>query len=243
MSSCIAERLESRRLLSGNVTASVVDGSLLIWGDNVANDIVVDAMGLAAGQVRIASGENVTSINGQAAPVVLEGLTGNAFIGMRQGPDRLVLRDVNLPGNLEIQTGLGIDNVSFLAVEVQGNAQIRTGIKADALNIDDSTMRGETLINMRWGADSVRIEQSGDMDGPRSLFYGATQIMMSRGIDDVRLGLDDNAGNLAVFYGEAAFDGGVDYDELRAGNGNWFDFDPVITNFEYNELAVSEVPV
>ena len=229
------ERLESRTHLSGNVTAEIQDGSLIIWGDNVANDIIVDQATLTDGQIRVTSGSSATSINNQAAPVLLEGFTGDVFIGLRQGPDRLVLRDLNVPGSLMIQTGLGIDNITLFNADVQGNSDIRTGVRADSLTIDDMVFTGDVLIDMRWGADSLRIEQSGDIEGERSFFNGAVQITMERGIDDLRIGLDDDAGNIAVFYQPASFDGGEDYDELRSGNANWFDFDPVVTNFEYAE--------
>src|SRR5688500_15224776 len=68
------ETLESRVFLSGNVLASVAGGNLRIRGDAEANAIVVDQVGLNAGQVRI-SGASGTAINGQAGPIVLDGMT------------------------------------------------------------------------------------------------------------------------------------------------------------------------
>lgn len=237
----IAECLESRTLLSGNVTAAIDAGSLVIWGDDVANDIVVDQLDVLAGQVRVSSGGNATTINGLAGPVVLDGFTANLFAGMRMGPDQLTLRSITVPGNLTIQTGLGMDSVTVFDTLVTGDADIRTGIRADSIAIDDSTFQGDVLIDTRFGADSLRIEQSGALDGPRSIFNGTVDIRMGRGQDDLRMGLSENAGNLAVFYGQPTFYGGLDYDELRSSPDNWFDFEPVVISFEYNEISL--IPV
>lgn len=236
-SACAIERLEGRTLLSGNVTALMVDGNLAIEGDNVANDIIVDQVGLTTGQVRITSGANATAINGQANPVILEGLTGDVFASLHLGPDRLALHDLVIPGNLTVQTGLGADAVTLFTVTVDGNTSIRTGVRADSIELDDSIFTGSLFINMRWGADTLRIEQNGDAEGVRSFFHGPVDIMLSRGDDDLRIGLDANAGNRAVFYSSANFNGGLGNDELRNGDGNWFDVTPSVVDFEYSEIV------
>lgn len=235
---CAIEQLETRRLLSGNVTASIVNGNLEIWGDNVANEVIVDQLGLAAGQVRIGSGGNLTTVNGELEPVVLDGFVGDVVAWMRHGPDRLAIRDMTLPAGLTVHTGLGIDQVSLMNVIIEGDAEIKTGVRPDTVEIDDSTFNGALLINTRWGRDEVRIEQAGDSEGPRSFFNGPVEIRLSRGDDRLRIGLDADAGNRGVFYSDLLSDGGEHYDELIAGDGNWYDVPPVITNYEYDNIVV-----
>ena len=58
------EALEPRLLLAGDVTATVVGGSLYIVGDAAANDIIIDQTGLASDEFMISSGTDVTTING-----------------------------------------------------------------------------------------------------------------------------------------------------------------------------------
>lgn len=234
------EQLEGRRLLSGNVSASVFEGNLTILGDDAANDIIVEQGDLPAGQLRISSGEDATTINGLAGPVLFEGITGDLFANLGQDADKFSLLNATLPGHLTVRTGLGADTVTLFGVSVAGNTDIRTGVRADTVDIDDSIFTGTTIINTRWGQDILRIEQNGDLDGVRSFFHGDVELLLKRGDDDLRIGLDDNAGNLVVFYGNVLLNGGMNYnDELTSGDGNWFDFPPTVVSMETSNLLVA----
>ena len=67
------EPLEPRLLLSGNVTAEVVSGDLVLTGDGFNNDIEIDQAGLGSGEFRVGSGPNATLINMGVGDVVLTG--------------------------------------------------------------------------------------------------------------------------------------------------------------------------
>src|SRR5215210_6931817 len=68
--------LENRVMLSGNVTASVVSGFLVLKGDAASNEIVMTRTGVTASQIKISSGSSATTINGAAGPLVLGGVRG-----------------------------------------------------------------------------------------------------------------------------------------------------------------------
>jgi hypothetical protein len=119
---------------------------------------------------------------------------------------------------------------------IAGNTDIRTGVRADSIEIDDTIFTGALYLDAKWGNDSLRIEQNGDSAGVRTFFNAPVEIHMNRGNDDVRLGLDTNAGNRVVFYQNVAFFGGGGEDQLINGDGNWFDFTPSVSNFEFNGL-------
>jgi len=235
---CAIEQLESRRLLSGNVTATIVDGNLSILGDDVANDIIVSQGQLPDGQLRITSGTNATTINGEVGPVILDGFTGDLFVSLQRGPDKLTVRNITLPGDLTVQTGLGADTVTLSRVTVEGNTDIRTGVRADSVVIDDSTFNGSTTIKTKWGADKVNIDRSGSENGVRSVFRGAVDIQLNRGDDRLRIGRSEVAGNRAVFFSAVTCNGGIDYDDrIVRSNNNRFDVVPTIENFEGVEIG------
>src|SRR5688500_14343215 len=80
------EALETRKLMSGTVLATVVNGAVTLRGDGESNAIVLDQAGLTDGQVRV-SGAGATGINGQAEPVILSGVTGRVLVRMGDGAD------------------------------------------------------------------------------------------------------------------------------------------------------------
>ena len=102
------EALESRRLLAGNVTADVVNGDLLIGGDQQSNLIELRPSqdGIAAIEVVGLAGEDgeVTTINGEAS-FTATGVTGDVVAAMRRGDDLIYVHDVDLPGDLNVRTG------------------------------------------------------------------------------------------------------------------------------------------
>jgi hypothetical protein len=108
------ETLESRRLLAGDVTAEVVDGNLLLRGDQLSNQIELRAAadGTAAIEIVGLPGEDgdLTTING-ASSYVFDGVTGDISASMRGGDDVIYIHDLDLPGDLNVRTGRGNDRV------------------------------------------------------------------------------------------------------------------------------------
>jgi hypothetical protein len=77
----LLESLETRQLLAGDITASVVDGRLTLTGDDAANEVFVGDLGDGRFVIRGMAGATgaATTINGQAE-VIVEGVVDTAGI-------------------------------------------------------------------------------------------------------------------------------------------------------------------
>ncbi len=95
------ESLEPRTLLSGNVTAEVIGGDLIITGDDAGNEVIVHEIGIQPG-FYVASGGGGTQINGGAGPDVFNNVTGDIRIILNDGDNTLTVHDVDTPGRLRI---------------------------------------------------------------------------------------------------------------------------------------------
>jgi len=194
------ECLESRLLLSGNVLASVAHGVLSIVGDAAANDIVVTA-GASSGQVVVASGAgNATQINGQAAPVTLQGVTGNVQIKLGVGDDKVQLSGLALAKGLAIDMGVGNNTVivdsgtsvngdlsvlagkgnltaSLTGVAVTGAATFKAGVGAGSLTMDSLAVGKALTVSGGWANDSASFVTVGGIatfGGTNVTIYGST---------------------------------------------------------------------
>src|SRR3954465_6274485 len=96
--SCAFESLEDRSLLAGDVTASILNGNLLISGDKFANGITL-APGTAANTVVVTgvnAGMGATNVNGASnGAVTLSGFTGSLTIRMKGGNDNVTITGLN----------------------------------------------------------------------------------------------------------------------------------------------------
>jgi len=107
------ENLESRRLLAGDVMADVIDGRLVVTGDEADNQVHISS-GENAGEYVIAGipapdGTN-TTVNGQDGPVLVTGVTGGTRIVTGDGNDLVDVSHAHFK-NLAIATGAGDDSV------------------------------------------------------------------------------------------------------------------------------------
>ena len=199
-SSCF-EMLESRVFLSGSVLASVVHGNLNIRGDSGANAIVMDQTGLTADQVRITAGSG-TSINHQANPVILSGITHGVYIRMGTAADTVTLANMSLPGNVSIGGGRGVNAVTFDNVHVASNLNIHNGSSQSATTLSNTTVGRNLVIGaggdgQQVALQSVQIQRntrivSGGSGADTytlddSTFHGPVTLSTGRGADTVQL--------------------------------------------------------
>ncbi len=187
------EPLESRRLLSGNVTASVANGSLTLSGDGESNAIVLDQAGLNADQVRV-TGTGGTTINDGVDPVIMSGITRAVGMRLGAGDDELVMRDVSLPGDVwlnadggantlalsDVQTGgtvyIGNDSnvnttMTIADTTIDGYLHISTGSGGHNLALDAVVVKGKTNI-CRFNADDVITVDDSTFNGDVTLYTG-----------------------------------------------------------------------
>ncbi|MCA9031954.1 MAG: peptidylprolyl isomerase, partial [Planctomycetaceae bacterium] len=177
-----AETLETRTLLSGNVSASILNGNLYLNGDSAANELeVVESNGDL-----VVSGLNSTTINNSTSFVLTSGGTtfgGMVFVGLGNGDDSLQINtgaelssDVyvndlfgrtsigingaTIGGDLNIVTGKGDDLVSLDGATVGGSLRFFAGRGHNLLSISNSTIGGNLLMIADRGEDDVVIEDS-----------------------------------------------------------------------------------
>jgi hypothetical protein len=155
------ERLETRQLLAGNVTAALnASGDLLISGDALDNVVVITQN--MAGDVNVQGVAN-TSINGVlngSATFLVGDLSGNATIDLWAGADELDVNQVEVPGNVAISTGADDDSVDIFQCQVGGSVQFDLGDGTNTLNFLSSTISGELRVAGGVNDDAVMISGS-----------------------------------------------------------------------------------
>src|SRR5947207_12113950 len=153
------DNLEGRVMLSGNVTASVVSGNLVLKGDTASNEIVMTRTGVTASQIKISSGSSATTINGAAGPLVLGGVRG-LKIQLGAGNDNLKLDNANFDRAVSIDAGSGNDLVQ---------------IEANGSNSGPASVFGAAVsVVMGSGIDGLQIGVKGQR-GNHATFRGATR--------------------------------------------------------------------
>jgi len=153
------ERLEGRMLLSGNVTAVVSGGNLTLAGDDQGNEILIDQVGVGADEVRI-SGVG-TTVNDQAGPVTISGVTGNVLVRMGRGNDVVQIQDADLPGSLSVN-------------DIRGNNELVLDAAAVAGGLRVAGKRGDQTVRVVNGSDIAR---SANIDNDRG--DNLTQVLAS----------------------------------------------------------------
>lgn len=202
------DALESRIALAGDVTATIAGGDLIIRGDDAANLIRIDTQRLDAGQVRITADPDGT-VNGESAPVVLSGWTGDAHMWLADGSDHVVLDRVRAPGHVEILTGLDNDTVVVDRSKIHFSLLIQTGSGHDSLHLVDTHVRGRSWLRTFGGDDVIALSGS--------RFDHAIEVVAGNGNDTIQTG--------ATFHGRVTIDAapGIDTissESIKAG----FDF-------------------
>jgi hypothetical protein len=182
------EQLEPRQLLAGDVTVSVVGGTLFINGDSGDNSISISATA-NADEFTISSNDGGdTTINGGAGPVTLGGATGGIDISLSDGNDWLEFNTTNRPiqisgdldialgdssllGNsIEVVGGNGITIAGDLVVRSDGdfetltfeNVQIAGGLEFDLGPNDDIDALGQIRFEGGSIGGDVRIDTYGE---------------------------------------------------------------------------------
>jgi len=199
---------------TGNVQVSVVNGNLIIQGDNRDNNIIVTEGNIA--------GRANTTINGQRNISPPEGVTGDIVINMKGGNDFV---RVELPGDipanfsvlhdLEINMGPVNDILELLLVRVPEETRIDTAGGHDIIFVDGVFRAGEFVRSEFTGKFTVSTGSGEDLlEFRNAIFAGAV---------DVDLGSDNDAGcstedSEFLMPEQVIFDGG----SPSAGRGDGF---------------------
>jgi hypothetical protein len=151
------ERLESRCLMAGNITAAMDGDNLVITGDELDNTLWVQSVedqtvvlrGLAPDDRR--AGTTINNIDTSFNDVRFPNVTGSIFIDLRGGSDRLFVTIGRFEGLFSIVMGLGDDRA-----EVGGLQPVSFG--------------GELVVALGAGNDeyiqtNTRVDSSQRLDG------------------------------------------------------------------------------
>lgn len=159
---CRFETLENRRVLAGNVIATLSHGSIVIKGDNFDNSITVTAGGLNRITV---TGNTVnglpTSVNGTPnGSVTIPDVTKGMKITMGLGNDVVNVTGVSINGLSFIKGGAGNDTINVNSSTFNSKFDIASGAGADAVTVSSTTVAGRSIINGGANPDHVSLTNS-----------------------------------------------------------------------------------
>jgi hypothetical protein len=223
----VMEGLESRCMLDGNVSASVVDGVLRLQGDELGNDVQIRQIAQTytgewpGAKYEITGGSRyngapTTTINGQES-VIVEGVKNGAAIGLGHGNNYLRIsnpgssssdqRPAAIPGPVTINTGSGMDLIR-LYLQNHAEVTVNTGGNNDRIEISRSTLNMLT-INADWSG-SAALPRAGDdkVVINDTVVNGASKIYMG----PQHLNANDN---LTMAYG-VTFNRGLSFDGVAS---------------------------
>jgi hypothetical protein len=155
------ENLEGRALLAGDVSVDVVNGNLIIRGDEADNSISIAAGAEAGAYVvtGLATAGGDTTINGGPETVFnASGVTGDIDVRLRDGDDTLAIGAINVADDLKISMGQGDDTVTLeTGVSVAGELSIKTDGGDDSITATGVTVQESAHINAGTGNDTVSL--------------------------------------------------------------------------------------
>lgn len=196
------ETLEVRTLLTGNVTALMIGGDLVIVGDVQDNAFRVRSSG--DGVEVVVEGFDGTMVNGgTTARFPIGGLTDDIRMSLGGGDNQAVVGFLEVPDDVIVRGGSGSDAVAVLANSIEGDVKMNLGGGADTAVLG-SAVGGNTRINTAGGADKVSVgfdfigfEGGGDLN--ISTGGGGDDVTVSNALIGDDLSLRTGGGNDRVF--------------------------------------------
>lgn len=160
---CSFESLEDRRLLAGDVIAKIVNGNLVVKGDNLDNGIAITA-GANAGDVVVTgvnAGGSATNVNGTANGVVtLTGFSGDLNIKMKRGNDSVAITWITTSGKAKVKGGHGDDTFDISDADFNGKLIVKLGEGDDSLSLRSTTVVGKAKVSGHSGSDDATVTDS-----------------------------------------------------------------------------------
>jgi hypothetical protein len=217
----------------GDVTTTVTGSKLVVTGDDRADTVLIEP---AADGVAVV-GLDGTLVDGSSEGVTVPGVR-RLVVKLHEGPDRLTLRDLDLPDGIDLRVGRGNDGVLLDRVDA-GATNIQTGDGHDAVEIfGPSTLKRLSVLTSA-DYDLVELDRvwvPGDVDidtgsEPDDVTIVATEV----GDDvDVDLGNDDDFLLIAdvAIYDDTDLDGDDGDDVLVLAGYVWFEDDLDIDGFD-----------
>ncbi len=229
------ELLERRQVLTGNVTATVSAGTLIVTGDEAANAVEL----VQSGSNLVLRGLSNTTVNGATADFVVRtgssrvqeslfaymnggndtfsigdgvSIRRDAFVFLGEGDDTFAMQGATAHKALHVDMGNGNDSISLLHSVVSRDVSFFGGIGDKTVSISDSYLgRNLTLVTAS-GNDAVLVDASD--------IHGVAYLATGLGTDDVLIGDSQ-------FHTSAIVDTSLGDDVVRMDPGSSFS-DPVV---------------
>ena len=166
-------RLEDRTVPAGNVIAVVNGGVLNVIGDGLDNQVWIAGDGYFRAIIRSIDG--TTTINGQAGPVTLSGITRGYDIVMDSGNDTLALSGIHAWRSLSIDLGSGNNALHIVDSHSWRDTRIVAGGNNDGIQIVNSNFWRDSMIDPGDGNDIINL--------PGTTFWRRTWINGGPGIN------------------------------------------------------------
>lgn len=150
------EQLEDKRLLAGDVTVSVVEGALVITGDEEGNQIAVSSgdeagefviQGLDGTLLHLAGEEGEGS-----SELTVTGVRYGLHFAMGDGDDSVAITNARIRGNVVIHTGQGDDDVAIGITEAVPAETLAAAVAEGGVAI-----AGSLIIRTGEGDDTVAL--------------------------------------------------------------------------------------
>jgi len=210
------ERLEERIVPSGGIFAWERSGLLFIEGDELGNDVTIDQEGLAPGEFRVSSGPDATEINGQAGPVIFEGVTRGIRLRLGGGDDVTVFAGCACP-RVFADVGRGNDAFGAVSSDFSGNLFIRNRGGDGLVQLEDVTVGGNLIIRNGNGFSETSLQ--GLFEGNILINNGAGTSLLELVDSSVygRVNAINRGGDSVSIFENVEVIRGIN---LRNGNGN-----------------------
>ncbi len=210
------EKLETREVMAGNVTASIVNGALELRGDSAANNVMI--MRSTNGSFRV-DGMGNTRINGSLATYFAPSKTEDDLrIFMNGGNDSVRIGEelfggVAQIGYANVNMGTGSDRISLFNFKGNDltNSVFQLGTSTDSSKDADvfatsgtNSFKGGVTISTGTGADRVDLSKM-TVNGKLSVDLGAG---------------DDRMDLLNVIFASSDFNGGIGNDDFEQIGGS-----------------------
>lgn len=225
----VAECLESRTLLSGNVVARVVAGDLVLRGDGAGNNVLIQQDG-RAGRFIVRPSDGITTINGRLRAAVLRGARRDIKADLAGGNDVLEIRGGAFRRQVQINGGVGSDIITVQAVDTRRAAIVGAGGN-DQINLVDGSVSRAVAINGSAGRDLITADGT-DVRGRASIrgaagsdtFYLSGARFATRPTVDSRRGdrVVTNAVSVRSDFGGGTRGWNAGYSDYPSGQGTQY---------------------
>lgn len=150
------EPLEVRTVMTGNVTAVVQGGVLVVTGDTEDNGIVITQTETGS---YLVSGDETTTVNGSESFESTS--TVRSFkINMKDGDDSVTIQDLDVRQFLTLDGGNGNDTLALSNVSVGVIAAVRGGAGDDGISVEGVDVGATLLVDAGKGVNTIGVNGS-----------------------------------------------------------------------------------